>query len=170
MWDANNVVAVKRGDTVRIKAQGAMRQGVVLSVDGKDGDWMIELRDPDYGYTYWKQHSDGGQMQLIESGPEPMTLRRAVKEARDEATCNADILLLVRRHYPDVQMNRGVRSWCDSYFCTGYEIVASGCPPLSVFMFSFIGEQNTDTGTLFLMDDEAFAFDSFLGMNPPLAK
>ncbi len=55
-------VEVNVGDTVEIHAMGVVRKGVVSYVCNDDEFWIIELRDPDRGYCYWKQRHDKGTL------------------------------------------------------------------------------------------------------------
>lgn len=58
---------IQAGDTVRIIAQGATRQGTVLTASNYGNRfpddppcWYIQMDDPIHGHCYWKQDADGG--------------------------------------------------------------------------------------------------------------
>jgi len=55
---------IKTGDTVTIEAQGTTRTGVVSYADwdSNGGYWLIEGKDKNTGYFYWKQRHDGGRL------------------------------------------------------------------------------------------------------------
>jgi hypothetical protein len=60
-------ITINEGDFVTIKALGTVRTGVVISAHyyGDDDGWYIELKDPTYGYCYYKQGYDGGTVELF---------------------------------------------------------------------------------------------------------
>lgn len=154
---------IKKGDTVKIQTRYAIRQGVVDTVEYIGGVlYGVQLRDPQYGGCYWKD-SDGGEVTLLEEGPELMTLKRAVIEARNAEWQNHEMMMaLVKKHYPDARVKGGMYDDAGTYSCSSYEIHAAACPPCQVFVFAIRGDKLGQFGTTVLIGDEAQKMDYFL--------
>lgn len=156
---------IKRGDVVRIKARGVVREGVVSSAEFIQGTWGIELRDARHGPVYWKQESDGGTVEVLVVSPELMTLRKAVTLARNEAwESHKRMMELVRREYPEAKVGEVHYGECDDlYGYLSYEITAPACPPCQMFVFTLRGDNPfCQNGCIVLIEDEGKEMDYFL--------
>ena len=58
---------VCNGDIVRITCRGNTRIGKVdtIQYNWQDETIAIEMRDEVHGYVYWKQWTDGGEIEVI---------------------------------------------------------------------------------------------------------
>ena len=54
---------IKKGDYVVVKYEGQMRTGIVISSWQDDNyEYALEFTSSIYGYVYWKQWADGGEV------------------------------------------------------------------------------------------------------------
>lgn len=67
----HNGIIINKGDDITIKARGLTVTGKVHSVNWfEDAGWYIEIEEANVpgGYSYWKQHYDGGHVVSVNGG------------------------------------------------------------------------------------------------------
>lgn len=89
---------IQRGDIVRIRAMGRTRVGTVLSVqkDWNTDEYGLEIRSEDHGYVYWKQWTDGGTVEVLQTLPLyiPGTNVRIIGYQQEDGKYRADVFEL----------------------------------------------------------------------------
>lgn len=63
-------IAIKRDVNNYYRPNSKPLEGTIISCNyyGKDDGWFVELSTEEFGYSYWKQGSDGGELYIIEDG------------------------------------------------------------------------------------------------------
>lgn len=153
---------LKKGDTIWVRVNYDVRQGVIDTIEGKDGDWMIQFTDPEHGPVYWKQHSDGGRVELLKSGPKIKTFAEELVEMRDAAESINDYMVRLLSRYPDVKVAWGNYGKYPQYDLQAAEVVNPSCPPVTLFYFTFWDDKHVKFSTLILVNDEAHEFDAYI--------
>lgn len=153
---------LKSGDTVAIRVDYTWRQGVIDTVEGKEGDWMIQLTDPEHGAVYWKQHSDGGRVELLKVGPHIQTFAEKVVEIRDKAGSITNFITRLILDVKGIKIVWGKHIVGEPYDCQSAELIYPSCPPVTMFYFTFWDDNHYDFATLILINDEAGEFDAYL--------
>lgn len=152
---------LKKGDTVWIRVNYDIREGVIDTVEGSDGDWMIQLNDPNHGYVYWKQGSDGGRVELLKVGPKIQTFAEKVVEMRDAAVSINDFMVKLLSGYPEVKITWALYQRNKPFDFQAATVEMSSCPPVILFYFTFWDDRHVKFSTLILVNDEAGEFESY---------
>lgn len=147
---------IKKGDRVRITAQGAVRVGLVSTSHwSRNGGYNIELVDDNVGYTYWKQGSDGGTVMLLEVGPELPTMAGTLRTMRDHSATISEMQNQFMR-----EVEGGVWRMNQSFHdemgtCMSWDVTAPAWPTVTVYHYTFWNDDRTDESDLTLVGDEA---------------